>query len=174
MNNDKFDDFNPNEWGNTSLPGFSHEQLMDPNLNYVLANLARNKDPKWLQKQQEIYKSPEFKELISKISKENWSDPEFQSKQHMSRILAWANASPERRQQVKEQFSQPKTTSHKHNIGNAIKQFNKTPNGKKLIAERAEKQRGVPKPKFTCPVCGEIGGPIMKRWHFDNCKKAPK
>jgi ribosomal protein L34 len=169
MINDKFDDFDPTEWGNTSLPGFSNEQLMNPNLNYVLANLARNKDPKWLEKQEQIYKSPKFKKLIAKLSKKKWSDPEFQAKQHIARILAWAN-NPKRREQVVEQFSQPKTKSHKRNIGKSLKAFNKTPEGQKLIAERAEKQRGVPKPKFTCPVCGNIGGPIMKRWHFENCK----
>lgn len=168
------DDFDMSEWGNTSLPGFTHEQLMDPNLNYVLANLARNKDPKWLAKQEKIYKSKAFKKLIAKISKEKWSDPEFQSKQHIARILAWANASDERRQQVKDQFSQPKTISHKKNIGKSIKKFNQTKEGKALIKARAAAQRGKPKPKFTCPHCNEIGGPVMKRWHFDNCKQAPK
>jgi hypothetical protein len=164
MTNDK------NEWGNLSLPGLSHEELMDPNLNYVLANLARNKDPKWLKKQQEIYKSPKFIKLMGKISKENWTDPEFQAKQHASRILAWANASEERRQQVIDQFSQPKTEDHKKNIGKAQKEFYKTPEGKKVLEQKAAKQRGVPKIKFTCPHCGKIGGPILKRWHFDNCK----
>lgn len=24
---------------------------------------------------------------------------------------------------------------------------------------------------FTCPHCGKVGGPVMKRWHFDNCKE---
>jgi hypothetical protein len=172
--NNKFDDFDSNEWGNISLKNFTDEQLLNPNLNYVLSNLSRNKDPKWLEKQNKIYKSPAFKKLIGKISKEKWNNPEFQSKQHIARILAWANASDERRQQVIDQFSLPKTKKHKKNIGKAIKQFNQTPEGKRLIAERAEKQRGVPKPKFTCPHCNEVGGPIMKRWHFDNCKQASK
>lgn len=158
------------EWSNLSLPGMTHDELMNPNLNYVLANLARNKDPKWLEKQDEIYRSPAFKKLMGKISKENWTDPEFQVKQHTARILAWASASEERRQQVIDQFSQPKTKSHKRNISKAIKKFNQTAEGRKLIEERANNQRGKPKPKFTCPHCNEIGGPIMKRWHFDNCK----
>lgn len=24
--------------------------------------------------------------------------------------------------------------------------------------------------QFQCPHCLKVGGPIMKRWHFDNCK----
>jgi hypothetical protein len=163
------DDFDMSEWGNTSLPGFTHEQLLDPNLNYVLANLARNKDPKWLAKQEKIYKSKSFKKLIAKISKEKWSDPEFQSKQHIARILAWANAN-ERREQVRNWASQPKTSSHKNNIRKAQKAFYKTPAGKKVLEQKSLKQKGKSKPKFTCPHCGVIGGPIMKRWHFDNCK----
>jgi hypothetical protein len=162
------------EWGNLSLPGFTHEQLMDPNLNYVLANLARNKDPKWLEKQAKIYKSPAFAKLIGKISKEKWTNPEFQAKQHVSRILAWANANEERRQQVIDQFSQPKTEDHKKNIAKAQKEFYKTPAGKKALEAKAAKQRGVPKMKFTCPHCKQVGGPILKRWHFDNCKQKGK
>ena len=30
---------------------------------------------------------------------------------------------------------------------------------------------GVPQLKVTCPHCGKTGGNIMKRYHFDNCKK---
>ena len=33
-------------------------------------------------------------------------------------------------------------------------------------------QKGVPKPKITCPRCNCVGGfPQMKQHHFDNCKK---
>lgn len=165
---------NNEEWGNLNLPGLSHEELMNPNLNYVLANLARNNDPKWLEQQEEIYKSPKFKKLIAKISTQNWNNPKFKAKQHAARILAWANASDERRQQVIDQFSKPKTKQHKKNIAQAQKDFYQTPAGKKVLAQKSAKQKGKPKPKFTCPHCNEIGGPIMKRWHFDNCKQAPK
>jgi len=45
--------------------------------------------------------------------------------------------------------------------------------GKTHSEETLAKMRGVPKPKATCPHCGVEGGAgIMKRWHFDNCKKA--
>jgi hypothetical protein len=159
------------EWGNLDLPGFSHEQLLDPNLNYVLANLARNKDPIWLAKQEEIYKSPKFKKLMGKISKQNWDNPEFQAKQHAARILAWADASEERRQQVIDQFSKPKTESHCKNLSKAQTSFYKTSRGKKVLAQKSAKQKGKSKPKITCPHCNIIGGPVMKRWHFDNCKQ---
>lgn len=160
-----------NQWGNMSLPGMSHEELMNPNLNYVLANLARNKDPKWLAKQEEIYKSPAFKKLTGKISKKKWRDPEFQAKQHIARILAWANAD-ERREEVREWASQPKTTSHKNNIRKAQKAFYKTPAGKKALAQKSAKQKGVKRPIVTCPHCGKQGADrIMGRWHFNNCKQ---
>ena len=32
-------------------------------------------------------------------------------------------------------------------------------------------KKGIPRPKLTCPHCGQEGGnSSMKRWHFDNCK----
>lgn len=162
------------EWGNLSLPGFTHEQLMDPNLNYVLANLARNKDPKWLSKQQEIYKSPRFAKLIAKISKEKWSDPEFQAKQHIARILAWAN-DDKRRKKVSEWASQPKTEKHKKNISTAQISFYQTEAGKKALASKSKKQKGVKRPIVTCPHCGKQGADrIMGRWHFNNCKNKGK
>lgn len=35
--------------------------------------------------------------------------------------------------------------------------------------------KGIPKPKYICPHCNKEGsGPIMYRYHFDNCKQAPK
>jgi group I intron endonuclease len=34
------------------------------------------------------------------------------------------------------------------------------------------REPGIKKPKIQCPYCGKIGGaPIMKRYHFDNCKE---
>lgn len=32
-------------------------------------------------------------------------------------------------------------------------------------------KKGIPKPRVICPHCGKEGGePVMKRYHFDNCK----
>lgn len=159
------------QWSNLELPGFSHEQLMDPNLNYVLANLARNKDPKWIEKQKEIYGSDKFKDLISNISKENWKDPEFQSKQYISRVLAWA-LDDERKKRVIEQFSQPKTDEHKKSISESNKLYYQTEEGKRKTKDLADKQRGIPRKKVTCPYCAKEGGDgMMQRWHFNNCKE---
>jgi hypothetical protein len=37
------------------------------------------------------------------------------------------------------------------------------------LSSKASKE---PKPQITCPHCGSTGGePLMKRWHFDQCKK---
>lgn len=39
-------------------------------------------------------------------------------------------------------------------------------------AAGGKKQKGKPKPIATCPHCGVSGGSgIMKRWHFNRCKK---
>ncbi len=39
----------------------------------------------------------------------------------------------------------------------------------------SESTKGVPKEKIECPHCGVIGAPhVMKRWHFDNCRKKNK
>ena len=33
-------------------------------------------------------------------------------------------------------------------------------------------KQGIPIPIITCPHCGKSGGlPLMKSWHFDNCKQ---
>jgi hypothetical protein len=41
----------------------------------------------------------------------------------------------------------------------------------KLAISKPRPKSRVPKPKKTCPHCGLIGGaPVMKRYHFDNCK----
>ncbi|MCG7944990.1 MAG: NUMOD3 domain-containing DNA-binding protein [Candidatus Thiodiazotropha taylori] len=41
--------------------------------------------------------------------------------------------------------------------------------------ETKEKMRlaalGREQPNTKCPHCGKTGGNVMKRWHFDNCKK---
>ena len=36
----------------------------------------------------------------------------------------------------------------------------------------SESKKGKPQEKVTCPHCKKVGGiTVMKRWHFDNCKK---
>ena len=53
---------------------------------------------------------------------------------------------------------------------------NKTEITKKRISEskkgKPNKLKGVEQKKIKCPLCGKEGGvTIMKRWHFDKCKK---
>jgi hypothetical protein len=41
-------------------------------------------------------------------------------------------------------------------------------------AKMSAAMKGIPKTKIQCPHCGKWGGSSnMKRYHFDNCKKAP-
>jgi hypothetical protein len=137
---------------------------------YTLANQIKAKDPKWIEKMKEIMSSSEVLEKISKNSLEKWQDDEFRKKNSEGKKRSWAN-DPERREKVIEQFSQPKTQTHKNNMSKAGKAFNQTKEGKRLIKERADAQRGIARKKVVCPHCGKEGGEgIMIRWHFDNCK----
>jgi len=38
----------------------------------------------------------------------------------------------------------------------------------------SEANQGQTRPRTTCPHCGKTGGANMSRYHFDNCKHAPK
>lgn len=47
-------------------------------------------------------------------------------------------------------------------------------NLKKANIENGIKRKGIKRLQLTCPHCKKIGGNSqMKRYHFDNCKKAP-
>jgi predicted GIY-YIG superfamily endonuclease len=48
-------------------------------------------------------------------------------------------------------------------------------NTDEFYQELAEKQRGIKRPILECSFCGKSGGyGNMQRWHFANCKMAPK
>lgn len=56
-----------------------------------------------------------------------------------------------------------------------IKKGNSYKLGHKASTETKERmskaQKGLLKPKITCPYCGKVGGSnAMRRYHFDNCK----
>ena len=158
------------EWGNIELPGVSDDLLLNPNLNKILANREKAKDPVIRKKLQKIQNSTEFKTRISETSFEKWKDPSFREKNSNSKKKTWAT-NEVRRQQVIEQFSQSKTESHKKNISEATKRFAQTPEGKQVLKQKADAQRGKPRRIEKCPHCGKEGGEgIMHRWHFDNCK----
>lgn len=135
-----------------------------------ISNKIKGNDPKFKEKMQTIYEENGFREKMSEINRENWKDPEFRKKQLEKKIIN--GAKPERKAQVSAQFKGvPKSATQRRKIGDATLAFNKTKEGKKVIAARAESQRGIPRKKVTCPHCGKEGGEgIMIRWHFDNCK----
>lgn len=46
--------------------------------------------------------------------------------------------------------------------------------GKPHTEESVRKIKEANEQKIECPYCANVGGiAIMKRWHFDNCKKSP-
>lgn len=97
----------------------------------------------------------------------------------LSTIATWTGRkhTDEAKQKIKEARS-------KQVITNETRQkMSSTRKGKKLTwntnsvtkeanEKRSQTMSGISKPKIKCPHCAkEGGGPQMKQWHFDNCKK---
>lgn len=62
------------EWSNLELPGFSHEQLMDPNLNRKLAARQNAKNPLWLNNMVNSIKKSDVVERKSRATKKQWKN----------------------------------------------------------------------------------------------------
>ncbi len=156
------------DWNDTVVPNALKKT--DAQVNKSRANRLSANNPEWVKSVTEALNQPEVKQKISESSKQHWKNPDFCQKNSEGKKRSWAN-DPERRKKVIEQFSQPKTQTHKNNMSKAGKAFNQTEEGKRLIKERADAQRGIARKKVVCPHCGKEGGEgIMIRWHFDNCK----
>jgi len=62
----------------------------------------------------------------------------------------------------------PLSEEHKRKLRIAHKGKTLSESAKKKVSDAL---KGVPKKKIKCPHCGKEGqAPLMKRWHFDNCK----
>ena len=155
---------------NESKIGSKVSNMSESRINYVIANSTKAQDPLYQEKMKEIQSSQEYTSKVSDTSKQKWKDPNFREKNTESKKRAWTNDA-KRKEKVIEQFSQPKTKTHKNNIGKALKDFNQTQEGQALIKARSDAQRGIPRKVVICPHCNKEGGEgIMIRWHFDNCK----
>lgn len=54
------------------------------------------------------------------------------------------------------------------------KTYYQTEKGQLQLQKYSTERKGIPKPKVICPHCDKEGGiPVMKRYHFDNCKSKP-
>jgi hypothetical protein len=135
-----------------------------------VANKEKWDDPEYRNKIVTSHNSEEYVKQQSLRSKRKWKNPIFKKKREKS-LNAWAKSEKRREQVSKQMANVPKTKKHCEKLSQSQKEFYETPEGKKVLEQKAAKQRGKPKPKFTCPYCKEVGGPIMKRWHFDNCKQ---
>ena len=62
------------EWGNLDLPGFSHEQLMDPNLNRKLAAKQNAKNPVWRKNNIDAITKPDVVKRKSNATKKQWKN----------------------------------------------------------------------------------------------------
>ena len=142
----------------------------DAQVNKARGNRLKAENPNFIAIMAEIKSSTEYKEAISKTITENWQDPTFRKKNSEGKKRNWAN-NIDRKKQVVDQFSQPKTDTHKKHMSESQKAFYKTDEGKKALLQKAEKQKGKKRKTEKCPHCGKEGGEgIMKRWHFDKCK----
>lgn len=155
---DKFDDLIDATFGNDSA------------IRKGLNNLLQADNPEWVNSVVEALNQPEIKQKISESSTQHWQDPKFREKNIEGKKRSWAN-DIDRKEKLSKQSSQPKNVTHKQNMSKSQLAFYQTPEGKKALEQKAEKQRGKVRRKETCPHCGKEGGEgIMKRWHFDNCK----
>jgi hypothetical protein len=145
-------------------------KITDAQVNKARSNKLKAENPIFRETMALVQASSEYKDAVGKASIEHWQDPKYRQKNSEGKKRAWANDT-ERKEKVIEQFSQPKNETHKQNMSKSQLAFYQTPEGKKALEQKAEKQRGKIRKKETCPHCGKEGGEgIMKRWHFDNCK----
>lgn len=70
-------DTSDDEWGNIELPSLSDEELLNPNLNYVLANQAKAKTEQW----QKAYAEGRKKVDWSAVQQKRFEDPEVYAEQ---------------------------------------------------------------------------------------------
>lgn len=127
-------------------------------LNAIMAKNANVSDQLLLalsesqKKRKKRFQDPDVKQKKHNSLKKSWADPETYIKRTIIN-------SESRTEEVRKKISKgligikrnPITEDHKQKLSDALK--------------------GIPKPKYICPICGKEGaGPIMKRFHFNNCK----
>ena len=175
-------------WGNIELPGFSDNLLLNPNLNKILANREK------MQKGSEVYEkvvaawTEEKRAETGEKSRQQWEDDEYRNRVILRQKQRWIN-NEEQRQQVIEWASQSKDQEHRANISKSLKEFYQTEQGRAVIEKQhsnpntrkkiSDANKGVPKPRVTCPHCqNSMPIHLVKRWnfndkHFDNCPQKP-
>jgi len=116
---------------------------------------------------------PEMKEWCSRESRKRWQDPEYAEK--MRKVLG-----DNSRKRVKEgthEFLDPEfhkkyqpivQEKTRERVAKGEHNF-QTKEMSAISSERAKKRNSV---EYVCPHCGKKGkGVVMKRHHFDRCKK---
>lgn len=97
----------------------------------------------------------------------------------LAAILAWTGRkhTEETKNKIKEARNKQKVTDNtRKKISESLKgrkiTWNTNSTTKEANEKRSKTMSGIAKPKVKCPHCNkEGGGPQMKQWHFDNCKK---
>lgn len=106
------------EWGNMSLPGMSHEQLMDPNLNRKLAAREVVKRESWRKNNLKAITKPETIKAKKKNAKKQWRNGRPEARQKMSQSLAnrWQDPNYRKKQKQSryEQYNVPEKTANYH------------------------------------------------------------
>lgn len=182
---------NDKKWGNIELPGLSDDILLSPNLNKILANRAKAKDPTYnLRRSNKLlgrkFAPTTLDKMSSSAANRTASDTTKKkiSKSLMGRpvsentrrklSVANSNMTLEQREKLSKIAKKrpPRTKEQREKLSKSCKGIAKPKSAEHLKnwSESAKKR-----PRLTCNHCGKIGEKnSMMRWHFDNCKKKPK
>jgi hypothetical protein len=86
-----------------------------------------------------------------------------ETKQKMSKSMKGKNCNKVRTVEFKQNLSKLNSGTGNHFYGksHSLESIQKMKNSHNI------------RPKLQCPYCNIIGGNVLKRWHFDNCKLKP-
>jgi len=101
-----FDDI---EWGNKTLPGLSHEEIMSSHVNIIVNNRNRKDSKEWqkvIKKRRKPVLTEKQRKAKSERTKKLWQDPEYYEYMQSLRDDKWiekmkkANANPVRNKKI--------------------------------------------------------------------------
>lgn len=104
------------EWGNLTLPGMTHEELMDPNLNRKLAAREVVKRKSWRKNNLDAITKPETIAIKRKNAKKQWKKGRKNAVKKMAESMTNVWKDPDYREKQKqsryEQYNVPEKTAN--------------------------------------------------------------
>ncbi len=126
-------------------------------------------------------KTKEWREKVGNAHRGKPKSPETRAKISESvKNCGYIHSAEAREKISKTHLGHARFLGHKHTDEwkknmSAMSLGNKSRTGQKRSEEERAKSSialsGRIQTKLTCPHCGKVGGNIMRRYHFDNCKK---